>query len=81
LEHLMSGFDTPRLQLSGLGERQTEDTANSWRRLGAAMLMAAAALFLCAVIVVILAPLLSHPATAWHAADLNLSPMVSHARV
>jgi len=73
LEYPMSGFDTPRLQLSGLNE-QAEDRTDFWKRFAAATLMAAAALLLCAVIVVILAPILPHAAYASHATGLSLSP-------
>jgi hypothetical protein len=74
----MSGFVTPRLQLSGLNE--AEDSAETWKRFATATFMATAALLLCAVIVVILAPLLPHPAYVTHAAGLNLSPLGMHAR-
>jgi hypothetical protein len=77
----MSGFDTPRLQLSGLSDQQAEDSAEAGRRFVAATLMATAALLLCAVLVVILAPLLPHPAAVSHAAGLSLSPIWIHARV
>jgi hypothetical protein len=75
----MSGFDTPRLQLSG--PTAAEDSAETWKRFVTATLMAAAALLLCAAMVVILAPLLPHLATASHAAGLNLSPVGMHAHV
>ena len=76
----MSGFHAPHLHLSGVSEPQTESAAESWKRFAAAMLMATAALFLCAVLVVILAPLLPHASRLSHAAGLDLSPVGSHAR-
>jgi hypothetical protein len=78
LEHLMPALDTPHLQLSGLTE--AEDSAEVWKRYAAATLMAAVALLVCAVIVVILAPMLPHAASVSHAAGLSLSPMELHAR-
>ena len=75
----MSGFNRPPLQVSGLSG--IADSAEAWKRFTAATLMATAALLLCAVIVVILAPVLPHLAAATHAAGLNLSPISLHARV
>jgi hypothetical protein len=44
------------------------------------MLMAAAALLLCGIVVVILAPLLPHAVTISHAAGLGVASMASRAR-
>jgi hypothetical protein len=76
----MSGFDTPDLQLSGFPEQQFDSTAESWKRFAAATLMATAALLLCAVVVMILAPLLPHPTSILHAASLSQSPLGAPAR-
>lgn len=80
LEYLMHGFDTPDLQLSGLGDRQAGNTTESWKRFLTATLMATAALLLCAALVVILAPLLPHPVYVTHAAGLDVSPLTRLAR-
>ena len=73
----MSGFDTPGLQLPGFNEQ--EDSPSAWKRFAAATLMATAALLLCAVIVVILAPVLAHPSHVAHA-GLNLLSATASAR-
>jgi hypothetical protein len=77
----MRGFDTPGLQLSGIYHQQADSARESWKRFAIATLMATAALFLCAVIVVILAPLLPHASSVTHAAGLNLPSLATHARV
>jgi hypothetical protein len=85
LEHLMRGFDTPGLQLSGqlsgMNDLQSKPLAESWKRLAAATLMATAALLLCAAMVVVLAPLLPHRATMSHAASLSLPSPTNSIRV
>ena len=74
----MRGFDTPFL-LSGLNEQQAEDAAESRKRFVTATLMAAVALLLCAVVVVVLAPILPHPAVVSHSAGLG--PSATHASI
>ncbi len=81
LEHLMSGFDSPRLHLSGPYELEPGSIQDAWKRFAVAALMAAAALFLCAVIVVILAPLLPHGGAISHVAGLTLPSPATIARV
>jgi hypothetical protein len=79
LEHPMSGFDSPRLELAGL--QQAEPIQEAWKRFAVATLMAGAALLLCAIIVVILAPLLPHASSVSHAALLTLPAPATPARV